>query len=103
MGQGEDCAIGDALTQLSRLAEVIGNEDGLAVTRHQGMDSAKQNGGSDGGDNRVGVTGPRHRQGRLPYRYTATAESRLCFPLVIRPLAPCGQDYNTISRREHGL
>jgi len=56
MGQGEDCAIGDALTQLSRLAEVIGNEDGLAVTRHQGMDSTKQNGGSDGGDNRVGVT-----------------------------------------------
>jgi hypothetical protein len=41
VGQGEDCAIGNAITEPGRLAEVVGHEQGLAVTRHQGMNGTK--------------------------------------------------------------
>jgi hypothetical protein len=46
VGQREDRAIGDALSQLGWLSEVIGHKYGLAVSWHQRMDRSEQHSGS---------------------------------------------------------
>ena len=51
MGQRQDGAIGEAVDRPGGLAEMIGDEDGLAVARHQCVDRAEQDRGGHGEEN----------------------------------------------------
>ncbi|HUU67525.1 MAG TPA: hypothetical protein VMW57_09655 [Methyloceanibacter sp.] len=45
MGESQDRAVGDARQQASGLTEMVGEQHGLAVTGHQRVDGAEQDGG----------------------------------------------------------
>ena len=45
MRQSDDCAVGDAFPQSTRLTEVVGHQHRLTVPRHHRMHGAKQDGG----------------------------------------------------------
>src|SRR6476469_4514591 len=51
MRECQDCPVGHAFLQLRWLSEVIRHQHSLAVSRHQGMDRAKQHGGRYGTKN----------------------------------------------------
>lgn len=56
MRQGEDGPIGDTLSELARLAAMIGHQDRLAVPRHHRMHGAEQDGGRHGDEHRAHVS-----------------------------------------------
>ena len=48
MGYGEDGAVGEAVERPAGLTKMIGDENGLAVARHERVDRAEQDRGAHG-------------------------------------------------------